>query len=210
MDNINNKLNWIRITKSAGSSFDNFIKINNLNIKEYTPTEESLKNIEIDENNTFSIVRNPYEKVFSAYKFLVYTKLGNERCNNIINKKLSFDEFLHLTFNLREKFIKHKNICLRDKNNFYPGTKEYQEYWIVSHMESSFDSINFFDNYKKIKIFILNDNLEENFKNHYKINTSKNLKRLNISNKVKKENSFNTLIENFYLDDINMWKEYTK
>jgi len=69
----------------------------------------------------FSIIRNPYDKALSAYKWLVKNPNGRRRCEDTLD---------HGAF----------------------GTKHYQEYWVVSHLESCFDSINFFIDPNKVEL----------------------------------------------------------
>lgn len=150
-------ITWIRITKSGGSSIYDKLK-NNKNIDYYTPNIESYNKFKNNNNNLIiANVREPFSKIYSAYNFL--KKESNNRCNQIIKKDISFYDFLILIIELREKCNTY-NIelfngiyCTSKKLTF--GELDYQVYWVLSHVESNINSIEFFtkqNNVDKIRL----------------------------------------------------------
>lgn len=162
-------ITWIRITKSGGSSIYDKLK-NNTNINYYTPTIESYNKFKNNNNNDLIIanVREPFQKIYSAYNFL--KKESNNRCNKIIKKDMSFYDFLLCIIDLREKCDTY-NIelfngiyCTSKKMIF--GDLNYQTYWVLSHVESNIDSIEFFtkqNNVTKIRVENIDNDLKKIF-----------------------------------------------
>jgi hypothetical protein len=66
-------------------------------------------------------------------------------------KKSKWKQKTKKTHILRSKFDQVRNICVTLDHGAF-GTKHYQEYWVVSHLESCFDSINFFIDPNKVEL----------------------------------------------------------
>jgi hypothetical protein len=134
---------WIRITKSGGESMNDFLKSSNLkqDVLIVTPCIHNGQYLLFKQKyektgKAFSIIRNPYDKALSAYKWLVKNPQGNRRCKDVFDPNISFTDFTKKTYILRSKFDQVRNVCVTlDHGEF--GTKHYQEYWVVSHLESS-------------------------------------------------------------------------
>jgi len=186
---------WIRITKSAGTSLDSAL---DKNIKRITALKENYNKIDED---SFTIIRNPYDKFNSAYKFLTNGKEdGSLRTKNLLNNVKSFSDFINYVINLRDEFEKIKNICVvtadqrTNKQNMM-----YSKFWIVSHCETSYDCVNFFNALDTTKYFLLEDkNLSEKM-NSFGLVTANKLVNFNkSSNSYKLSDSDRLLLENKY------------
>ena len=143
---------WIRITKSGGESLNKFFEKSVLkeDLLIVTPAIHNpqylfyKKHIETDKK-LFAIIRNPYDKAFSSYKWLTKNPKGMERCEGIFRKNISFTSFIKQSCEIRERFDTVRNVCVSLQNDIDGvDSLHYKEYWVVSHLESSFDSINFF------------------------------------------------------------------
>jgi len=154
---------WIRITKSVGESTQSFLQSTKLkeDVLIVTPCVHNAQYVlfqkEYKRNpKVFSVIRDPYDKALSAYKWLVHNPLGNARCADIFDKGFSFRKFLKRGFELREEFDTIRNVCVtldhKERGNMW-----YQKYWVVSHLESSFDSINFFIPPRKVTLVPLEE-----------------------------------------------------
>lgn len=97
-------------------------------------------------------------------------KESNNRCNKIINPNISFYDFLKTIIELRNNCNKYNielfngNYCTSKK--LIPGEIDYQVYWVLSHVESNIDSINFFIDHTyvtKIKLENINDDIKKIF-----------------------------------------------
>ena len=215
---------WIRITKSGGESMNDFL---NTLAKENLLAQDMLvctpcihnpqylffkKHYYDDKERVFSIIRNPYEKAISSWKWLTKNPKGMERCEGLFRKGISFTRFVEQSQELRLNFDKVKNICVTLSNDAHEkDTQEYKEYWVVSHMESIFDSLNFFIDPKKVELVPI-DKASEFAKclvspmvasfNYPKLNQSKLTKKLN-----KKERA---LVEKIYPKDFEIWEAAKK
>ncbi len=215
---------WIRITKSGGESMNGFLnaatkeQLLKENILICTPCIHNpqylfFKKHYYDQNdkNVASIIRDPYEKALSSWRWLTKNPKGMERCEGIFKKRTSFANFIKKAQELRSNFDQVKNICVTLSNDAHEkDTQEYKEYWVVSHMESSFDSLNFFLDPRKVELVPLEkssefartcvrDGLEFNYPN---FNPSPSSKRLN-----KKERA---LVEKIYEKDFELWEAAQK
>ena len=215
---------WIRITKSGGESMNGFLraaaKENFLSsdVLICTPCIHNPQYLffkkhyyEQNDKNVFSIIRNPYEKAVSSWKWLTKNPKGMERCEGIFKKRTSFTKFLEQSQELRSNFDKVRNICVTLSNDAHEWkTQEYKEYWVVSHMESSFDSLNFFLDPRKVELVPLGKSAEfakscvkRGLSFGYpKLNSSPATKRLN-----KKERA---LVEKIYEKDFELWEAAQK
>jgi len=202
---------WIRITKSGGSSL-NSIFSNFNNITYLTPTyynHDKFININIKDKIIIANIRNPFEKIYSAYNFL--RNNSNDRCDKVINKNITFYDFLLKVKNLR-KDCKLYNLELF--NGIYCTKKkliyreiDYQVYWVLSHVESNKDSIEFFTNIQNVKLIKL-ENINNDIKSIFpgikvpKLNASsgKSANYETLDSKTKE------LFNNMYKDDIEFYK----
>lgn len=205
---------WIRITKSGGESMNNFLNSNVLKQDIFVvtpcihnPQYLSFKQELSKDNKVFSIIRNPYDKVLSAYKWLVKNPNGNKRCKDVFDPNISFSDFVVQTQELRLSFDTIKNVCVTlDHDQF--GTKHYQEYWVVSHLESSFDSINFFIDPSKVDLVPLEKVQEFS---QTLIVGEKDFPHKNISKSDKKlTKSESNLVETIYEKDFELWEAAQK
>jgi len=157
---------WIRVTKSGGESMSGFLHAaaqENLLSGDMLICTPCIHNPQYlmfkktyygdGDKGVFSIIRNPYDKAVSSWKWLTKNPTGMERCEGIFRKGISFVKFMEQAQELRSNFDKVKNICVTLSNGIEErGTQEYKEYWVVSHMESIFDSINFFLDPRKVEL----------------------------------------------------------
>lgn len=158
---------WIRITKAGGSSINAGLKYNP-NINYYTPTFESYNKFNNNNNLIIANVREPFSKIYSAYNFL--KKESNNRCKQIIKKDISFYDFLTLIIELREKCntynIELFNGIYCTSKKLTPGELDYQVYWVLSHVESNINSIEFFtkqNNVNKIRLEHIDSDIKKIF-----------------------------------------------
>ena len=160
------EITWIRITKAGGTSLND--KLQHTNINYYTPTLSSYYKFKNNNNNNSMIianVREPLEKIYSAYNFL--KKESNDRCHQIIKKDISFYDFLNLIIKLRENCntynIELFNGIYCTKKKLIFGELDYQVYWVLSHVESNINSIEFFteqNNVYKIRLEHLDNDIK--------------------------------------------------
>ena len=165
-------ISWIRITKSGGTSINQMLK-NEKNIDYYSPTLENYYKFKNNNNNNDLIianVREPFAKIYSAYKFL--RNESNNRCHLIIKKDISFYDFLNLIIKLRENCndynIELFNGIYCTKKKLIFGQLDYQVYWVLSHVESNINSIEFFtkqNNVYKIRLEHLDSDIKKIFPN---------------------------------------------
>ena len=202
---------FIRITKSAGTLLNNIYKKDN-NYIILTPTITNLKkfiNIK-NYNKIITNIREPFNKIYSSYNFLVNNYESNLRCKNIIPfKNLSFKKYLYLIKNLKNNLNKYnlsiKNKIVISNNELNKDSISYQIYWILQHNELIFNSIYF---------FIQKEDLENYIKCIF-IEDLKNLPKIN-SNKYKKkkitdfDKETQLLFNNLFSKDIEFYKKLIK
>ncbi len=215
---------WIRVTKSGGESMNDFLHaaaqedLLGQDMLICTPAIHNpqyfffKKHYHDNEEKVFSIIRDPYKKAISSWKWLTKNPKGMERCEGIFRKDVSFEKFIEQSQELRLNFDKVKNICVTLSNDISEkDSQEYKEYWVVSHMESIFDSLNFFIDPKKVDLIPI-DKVSEFSKclvkpevvsfNYPKLNQSKAIKELD-----KKERA---LVEKIYPKDFEIWEAAQK
>jgi hypothetical protein len=201
---------WIRITKSGGESMNDFLKSSNLkqDVLIVTPCIHNGQYLLFKQKyektgKAFSIIRNPYDKALSAYKWLVKNPQGNRRCKDIFDPNISFTDFTKKTHILRSKFDQVRNVCVTlDHGEF--GTNHYQEYWVVSHLESCFDSINFFIDPSKVELISL-EKMQEFSKTL--ITGDKKFPHKNVSSSDKTLSATErSLVENIYEKDFELYE----
>ena len=203
-------LAWIRITKSAGTTLDKHFPNN---VQKFTPTPENLNSFKTRKwSIIMTVIRNPFEKVYSAYKFLLFD--SNDRCKDILpNSKISFKEFLEKIQELRKDYKKYG---LEKINNIFCIKEEKeltnQVYWILQHMESSYDSISFFINIKspRLRIFKL-DNMEKSIQtiiHDFKIKKNHNIGKSRNGDEIDLQNfsrDTQVLFKQMYQKDIDLY-----
>ena len=215
---------WIRITKSGGESMNDFFyaaaakNILSQDILICTPCIHNPQYLMFKksyfgdgEKEVFSLIRNPYDKAVSSWKWLTKNPQGMERCEGIFKKGISFVKFMEQAQELRSNFDKVKNICVTLSNGIEEaGTQEYKEYWVVSHMESIFDSINFFLDPKWVELVPL-DKASEFAKRCVQEGISFDYPHLNASpSKKKLTKKERELVEKIYEKDFELYEASKK
>lgn len=150
---------FIHIPKTAGISISKTIYDDNVighrSLKKY-------KNINLKDYYIFSFVRNPYDRIFSAYNFLKkggINDLDRDFNDKYLNNLSNFEEFVL-------DFLNSKSIY--SYIHFIP------QYEFLINSDNNFNNVDFigkFENIEKDFYFIKN--------------------KLNINKKLKKENIFN-------------------
>ena len=141
-----------------------------------------------------------------------FKKELNNRCNQIIKKDISFYDFLILITELREKCNTY-NIelfngvyCTSKKLKF--GELDYQVYWVLSHVESNINSIEFFtkqNNVNKIRLEHIDSDIKKIFPdikklNHLNKSTYSKIKYDDLDEKCKQ------LFDKLYKHDVDFYK----
>lgn len=156
---------FIRLTKCGGTSFENAIRKQKLPILKFTPTEPNViryKNNEkkIKKLKHFSIIRNPYDKAISSYKWLTvgrgYNRLG--KFKNKINRNTSLVDFYKYYVEYKDRFEEFE--CVKDDSGVvYPHNSKGGDYfWFVQHMEGMYESIDSFIKPNNINYFVKIEN----------------------------------------------------
>jgi len=160
---------WLRITKTGGTSFESAIRTGNLPIKMVTPTYNNVKYFNYDTDNfTFSIIRNPYEKGISSWKWLTEGN-GNKRFDKLdtFKKKLSYEEFLKRSIDLRMEYEKYNHsmlesgVIIPNTPFLTPNTLDYEYFWAVQHLEGMYETITTFKQLTEVNEIIRLENFNE-------------------------------------------------
>lgn len=162
----------IRITKCGGTSFENVIMRQRLPILKFTPTFDNVNKYQNNINEYsdmyhFSIIRNPYDKVVSSYKWLTVSNGKNRmgKFKEFINSNTSLNDFLKRYVEYKDKyddynFIKNKSGVIYPRKNENSHDK-YNYFWWMQHMEGMYETIDTFINPDKIFTFIRLENYSE-------------------------------------------------
>ena len=165
---------FIHIPKAAGTSIE--LKLKEINDKHqmiggHSTAFSIMKNKPKVYQNyfTFTLVRHPYERLYSAYKYLINMKthenLGNEQIKHFAN----FEEFVK-TF-LNEKTI-HSNIHIKPQTHF------------ICHNDNII--VDYWDKYENIETFWDNLQRKLNFESQLPwLNKTTDKKKLVISQEIK-------------------------
>jgi chondroitin 4-sulfotransferase 11 len=171
---------FIHINKTGGSSIENALKIP-LEHKTATEKQQQLGEKEWNKKLTFTVVRNPWDKVVSHYHYRVKTNQTNLR-----NKPIKFKEWVKLTYkNMDETYYDKPKM-------FMPQTS-----WITD------------SNGKIIVDEILNfENLNEDFNSvMVKLGKQIPLPHLKRSNHINYKTYYDTetveIVDNWFKEDIN-------
>lgn len=218
---------WIRVTKCAGGSLAKALP---KNIARVSPTINQVPFFQnyVKENpklKIFTLIRDPIMKYYSAYRFLTGPGVPGERCKDIVPTNISFYEFLLLVQDLRKDFLHIKNICVPEtKVAFLPNSGAprpesnpiiAQKYWVVSHMETSIDTINFFTDIKNVTFFCMENDWESEINDFllsegYQLH--RNIRHLNRSEKraATVDRECIKLIENLYSKDLELYNRMNR
>ena len=187
---------WFRITKSAGESFQKLVREKNLPVAVYTPKKENVAKFEKIKNKEnlfcFSIIRNPYFKVISAYIFLTQGS-GKSRLKHFeFLTRTSFLDFLKYYLEYREKYKEYSHYCHQSGVLYLEveptlNTLPYSYFWWMQHMEGTYNTINTFISPEKIDLYVKLENYSEEIKPlEERLNTSLNLPHINKSSHLSK------------------------
>ena len=169
---------FIHINKTGGTSIIKALKISN---KWHLTLSEIQSKINITNVELFTVVRNPWDKVASHYKYRLKTNQ-----NDLKNKDISFNDWVKIAY--------------KDKNkNYYDNPKMFQQQ--VNWIKDLNGEIN-----PKINILRF-ENLEKEFKSFTKkLDLNLNLPHLNKTKKVNYSSLYNEesieIISNSFKDDI--------
>lgn len=196
---------WIRVTKSAGTSFSESIKRQKLPITTYTVNNKNINNFSYkDEDFKFSIIRNPYDKAISSYKWLTIGN-GSKRFNKLKKYKpnMTYEDFLKVSIELRNEYDKYDHKILesgvivpKNKLTIKKGTIQYEYFWATQHLEGTYNTITTFVPIDKMDLLIKLENINNEIKNlEEKIGKSINIEH---KNRTRKNKSF----VDFYSDKV--------
>lgn len=166
---------YIRIAKTAGTSLSSEFKKDN-RIIEVGPALKHKKLFERHEYDfRFTFIRNPYDRIVSAYKMLTQSKKALAHYQVLDHSEIigiPFTEFIKKVIDLRDNFgnlsIKQMNgIHLRPSRvgrSFIKSKRlAYEYYWILAHTESMTDSLEFISPLSKLDFIGRHESLEEDY-----------------------------------------------
>jgi hypothetical protein len=144
---------WIRITKAGGTSFGDAINSQKLPINTYTVTNNDVNRFSCKDGDfKFSIIRNPYDKGLSSYKWLTVGD-GSKRFRKLTtyNKNMSYEDFLKASIDLRgdhdkydHKMLESGVIVPKNDSSIVEGSIQYEYFWAVQHLEGLYNTITTF------------------------------------------------------------------
>ena len=146
----------------------------------------------------FTFVRNPYDRMVSAYLMTTRSNLAEEHYlamnkEDILN--ISFNEFIRKVIRLRNM---HQELGIEKKNNIHlrpwknkrdisKNKSGYDAYWLLAHTEAMVDSIEYFTSLESIDFIGKYETLSEDYARLGRhIQLSRNLEHLNASSSRKK------------------------
>lgn len=187
---------YIRIGKTGSTSLSAAF---DKNVIEVTP---SLKYKKIYGKHSykyrFTFIRNPYDRIVSAYCMLTKSKLAGDHYLALKKEDIldiSFNEFLKTVIHFRDIYQdlgikKEKNIHLRpwkNKKQIEKNRLGHDAYWVLAHTEGMLDSIQYFTPLSTIDFIGRYESISEDFMRLRKhIGIKKELGHLNASTKRKK------------------------
>lgn len=160
----------IRLTKCGGTSFEKAIGKQKLPIFKFTPTEGNVnryqKKKNVRELKHFSIIRNPYDKAISSYKWLTigkgYNRLGEFQ--KIIKKNISLFDFYSYYVEYKQRYEEYESI-LHKSGVVYPKNDARIDYfWFIQHMEGMYESIDTFIRPNDVDHFVKIENYASDLK----------------------------------------------
>ena len=172
---------FIHINKTGGTSIIKALSFSN---KWHLTLSEIQSKIDINNTQLFTVVRNPWDKVASHYKYRVKTNQ-----NNLKHKNICFNDWVKITY--------------KDKNQtYYDNPKMFQQQ--VEWIKDLNGKIN-----PNVSILRF-ENLENEFKNFTKkFNLNLKLPHLNKTKKIGYSTLYNEesieIISNYFSDDISIF-----